>query len=304
MRHVRATEMPSLHDALLVAAFAGWNDASEVATSAVQFLIREWDARRFAEIDPEEFYVFTERRPTVRLGPGARRRIEWPANELYYQTAVGADRDAVLLVGVEPHLRWKTFVESILDVAGTCNVSTVITLGGLLADVPHSRPARLSGSSNDPDLNARLRARRVAGSRYEGPTGIIGVLNATCASRNVVAASLWGNVPHYISASMNPKVTGALLERLSALFDLRLDLTEWVAMTGRFDAEIAQALAKNPEIARYVRELEARGEGEVEPESRQGGESPRTTPAELPDSETILRELEEFLRQDRPDDSP
>jgi proteasome assembly chaperone (PAC2) family protein len=162
---IRFTTTPSLNDAILVAAFKGWNDASEVATAAVRFLVRRWKARRFAELDPEEFFDFSETRPQVRYGRDGNRVIDWPVTEFHFHRGVAGGRDVVLVLGTEPNLRWRTFTDAIVDLSRKVNVTTVVTLGGLLADVPHSGVTRLTGSASDANLNERLQDLQVPGSR-------------------------------------------------------------------------------------------------------------------------------------------
>ncbi|HUE76234.1 MAG TPA: PAC2 family protein [Chloroflexota bacterium] len=296
MAPIRFTTTPSLNDAILVAAFKGWNDASEVATAAVKFLIRRWKARRFAELDPEEFFDFSETRPHVRYGRDGHRVIDWPITEFHFHRGVAAGRDVVLALGTEPNLRWRTFTDAIVNLGQTINVTTVVTLGGLLADVPHSGMPRLTGSASDTSLNERLQDLQVPGSRYEGPTGIVGVLNTRAREAGMATVSLWGNVPHYVSASPNPKVTHGLLHRLSTLLDLNLDLSEWDPTVSSFEAQVTEAIESNPEIAAYVRELEQADSSDFDTQAPPAGE--------LPSGDAIVRELEDFLRRQRSDDEP
>jgi proteasome assembly chaperone (PAC2) family protein len=281
-------------------AVAGWSDAAEVATSAARFLVRSWDAERFAEIDPEEFYVFTELRPQVRIAEGTQRRIDWPSNEFFWHRAEGEGRDCVVFIGHEPHLRWRTFVETVLAQVDAISASLVICLGGLLADVPHSRAVKLTGSATDPHLAERLGRLNVRSSRYEGPTSWLGVLSQTCRARKIAAASIWGNVPHYINHAPNPKVTTAMLRRLDGLLDLRLDLRALDDAANAFDQQVADAIARDPEAQAYVRKLEQREDRGEEDES----ELPTAGHRELPSGEEVVRELEEFLKRRNADEEP
>jgi len=293
MDHLRIEETPPLNDPVLITAFAGWSDAAQAATSAAKFLTTTWDAYRFAEIDPEEFVDFTENRPTVRIGEGNLREVTWPATELYYFRRDGAAHDFIILVGIEPNLRWKAFTETILEVIRRQKVNLVLTLGALLADVPHTRPVRVTGTTSNPTAAARLKGLAVTSSRYEGPTGIVGILHDQLRRQKIDGASIWANVPHYISAALNPKATAALLQRLDSLFDLNLDLRELESAGQRFEAEVSEAVSQDADAAAYVRQLEERADADPEPEFT----PPPTQP--LPSGDIVVRELEEFLRRQR-----
>ncbi|HEY8491878.1 MAG TPA: PAC2 family protein [Dehalococcoidia bacterium] len=288
MDPLQVDEIPRLRNPVLVAAFAGWNDAAESATSAVQLLLRTWSARRFASIDPEEFYSFTDTRPQIRLVDGAQRSLEWPSNVFYYhQAGPSLPRDVLLLLGVEPNLRWRAFTGLILDVVRRAGASLVVTLGALLADAPHTRPVRVTGFATDPELARRINREGVTRSRYEGPTGIVGVLHDALRREGIASASLWAGVPHYVSASPNPRATAALLRRLGAVLGLDLDLSALDAQGREFDAQVNAALAESPDLAEYVRTLERRADEE--------GEEAQ----DLPSGEALFQELEEFLRRRR-----
>jgi proteasome assembly chaperone (PAC2) family protein len=288
--YLRIGDVPQLRDPVLILAFAGWSDAGQAATGAARFLVNAWSAARLGDVDPEEFYNFSEQRPQIRLLDGMMRSIEWPANECYYHIAPGA-RDFVLLIGVEPHLRWRAFVDTVADLVGRCGITLAVTLGGLLADVPHTRPVRVTGSSTDERLQARMTGLVATGSRYEGPTGITGVLGDKFRQLALPAASLWANVPHYINAAANPKATVALLERLDALFDLDLDLAELRDAAVRFDREVSDAVSGDPDATAYVRQLEEQADAENVHEEH----------PPLPSGDAIVRELEDFLRRTRDD---
>jgi proteasome assembly chaperone (PAC2) family protein len=252
-------EVPRLNDPVLIVAFAGWNDAGNAATHAAQFLVQQLQARRFASIDPEEFYNFSELRPQVRLRDGLYREVIWPANEFFYSDASLLPRGLVLGVGIEPHLKWKTYSAAILDLAKQCGVQMVLTLGALLADVSYSRPVRVAGFASEPSLAVRL---QLTSSRYEGPTGIVGVFNDACRRSGIPSASFWANVPHYISAAPNPKAALALVKRVEAFLHFSLDTTELSTQAFTFDTKVAQAVAENPQMAAYVRQLETREQQE------------------------------------------
>lgn len=294
-------EPPELEESVLIAAFAGWPDAAEVATTAARFLVRHWSARRFASIDPEHFYVFTVVRPVVRQVGPFRREVQWPANDFYAARQALPGQDVVVLVGVEPNLRWKAFAEAVLHVVRVCNVRFVLTLGGLLADVPHTGPVRLTGTANSPQLLERLESVGVRRSRYEGPTGIHSVLHEALTRNRLPAASIWGNVPHYLATASNPKVVLGILTAVRSFLGTELNLWELEIAAQRFVRQVDEAVAQNPEMAAYVRALEEK-EGIIpSPE-------PEEPPGELPSKEALLKDLEEFLRslqqRRREDDSP
>ncbi len=289
-------ELPTLTNPVLVVAFAGWNDAGSAATHATQFLVQKLQARRFASLEPEEFYNFSELRPQVRLRDGLYREVSWPANDFFYSRPATSQQNLVFGVGIEPHLRWKTYAATLLDLARQCGVNLVITLGALLADVAHSRPVRVAGFSSDPVLAAQL---QFTPSRYEGPTGIVGVLNDACRRAGLASVSFWANVPHYISAAPNPKAALALIGRLESFLHLTLDTTELRVATLDFDSKIAQAVAENPNMATYIRQLEDRDpqEGlEMEPAPKGNGGNGHANGKDMEE------ELQRFLRQHKKKD--
>ena len=297
LEHIVQYERPDLVDPVLITAFSGWNDASEVATTAVRFLITRYQAPKLAAIDAEEFFVFTETRPTVKIVEGNRRRIDWPANDVHYVRGATPDHDLVLLVGVEPQLHWKTFTRDVLDLAQSLGVGLIVSLGGLLADVPHTVRPRLTGSATRPDVQQRLFGMDVVTSSYEGPTGIVGVLGTAARERGIATASIWGNVPHYISATSNPSVTAAILAKVASLLSLDVDLRELQEMGVAFDAQVSEAIAKNPEVSEYVRRLEEKEGIQIQEERH---EERADAPGELPSSDSLIKDLEDFLRRQRP----
>jgi proteasome assembly chaperone (PAC2) family protein len=299
LEQVRLTEKPKLNNPVMIAAFAGWNDAAQSATSVARFLLRRWSARRFGEVDPDDFFDFTETRPTVRIVDGSLRRVEWPGTELFYHRDDAQGHDYVLLLGIEPQLRWKVFVESILGVCQQLGVGTLVSIGALLADVPHTVPTKVIGLANDPDLVARLRRLDAQPSQYEGPTGIVGVINAMAGERGMKTASIWGSVPMYLSAIPNPKVTLGILQRLDGLLDMNVYLGELEEMSRQFDQQVANVMANNPQIANYVQQLEekeraaAAGMEESHPEP----EPPPSGTPDLPSGKGLVEDIEEFLRR-------
>jgi len=280
--------VPTLNRPILVLAFAGWNDAGGSATFATKFLSQRLGAHKFASLDPETFYNFVEQRPQVRVRHG-EREILWPANEFSYVRDAGLVQDVIIGMGVEPHLRWRAYIDSILQVVQQCQVGLVVTLGALLADVVYSRPVRLTGSASDPALAQRL---HLSTSRYEGPTGIVGSLNDACKRQGLPAISIWANVPHYIPASPNIKAALVLVRRVFTLLDFSADLSDLESAASDFDRRVANVLASDAKVAEYVRRLEERDEDDDDEEY------PGNTDA-LPSGEDLAHELEEFLREQR-----
>jgi predicted ATP-grasp superfamily ATP-dependent carboligase len=294
MSHLEIEELPSLRKPVLIAAFAGWNDAGQAATSAIRFLGERWSAERFASIDPEEFFDFTTARPLIHLGPGLERDLEWPANVFFYHAEPALSRDAVLLLGTEPHLKWRAFTDAVLDLARQCGVDLVVSLGAFLGDAVHSRPVPLIGYATRADLTRRLTELGVPPSRYEGPTGIVGALHDACQREGVASASLWAAAPHYLATTTNPKAAAALLQCLDSFLKLEIDLGEIEQAAARFESQVEEALVANPEVAAYLQQLEERMDGSVEPDARTAAEGP-----ELPPGEAVVEELEKFLRERR-----
>jgi proteasome assembly chaperone (PAC2) family protein len=276
---------------IMILAFTGWNDAAESATTAARFLATSLGAWKLAEIDPEEFYHFGLNRPNVRFKAGSttEREVIWPATEFSFVQSEDLPRDIIVGVAPEPHLRWKTYCQAVLSLARVCEVTLVLTLGALLAEVAHTRPVRLVGGASDPELATLLGIRP---TRYEGPTGIVGVLNVLCRERGIRTASLWANVPHYISGIENPKATLALVRRVLALLGAVADLGELEEAGRQFDRNLAEIVAQNSKVASYVARLESREE-ETEPEAE-----PVT---ELPPASQLVEEIEQFLRRQRPE---
>jgi proteasome assembly chaperone (PAC2) family protein len=270
-------------------AFTGWNDAGTAATFATKFLLQRLAARKFADIDPETFYNFVELRPTVRMRNG-ERIIGWPKNEFSYAKDPGLVQDIVLGLGVEPHLRWRSYMDAIMHVVKECNVELVVTLGALLADVAYSRPVRITGTASEPALARRL---NLGISKYEGPTGIVGVLHDTCRQQGLPAISIWANVPHYIAATPNVKAALAIVRRVLTLLDYSTDLTDLERASVEFDKRVSDVLASDPNVADYVRRLEERDDAE---DTAPGQDDEISA---LPSGEDLARELEQFLREQR-----
>ena len=277
---------------IMILAFTGWNDAAESATTAARYLTASFSGEKFAEIDPEEFYHFGLSRPYTRFKTGSEteKEIIWPATEFSISQSADLPRDVIVGVAPEPHLRWRTYCETLIELARRCEVTLVLTLGALLAEVPHTKPVRLVGSASDPELAARFGLRP---SRYEGPTGIIGVLNSLCRDRELPAASLWANVPHYISGIENPKASLALVKRVLSLLGAEADLSDLDEAGKQFDQNLKEIVAQNAQIKNYIAKLEAK-DTEEEP-----GAAP--SQSDLPPASELVAEIEQFLRQQRPE---
>ena len=254
---LRIDRRPELTRPVLVAAFRGWNDRAQAATLAAGYLAKTWAAERFAEVDPEDFFDFQSTRPHVSLEEGLTRRIDWPETAFYHARPDGLDRDIVLLLGIEPNLRWRTFSDLVVGLADELGVELMITLGALLADVPHTRAAPVTGSATDEELVERL---GLSASRYEGPTGIVGVLHDVCRQRGIASASLWAAVPHYVSLTPSPRGALALCERLSSLIGVSVEADELEEAARSYEEQIDEFLARDDDLARYVQRLELMGD--------------------------------------------
>lgn len=251
--HLRFTRHPDLRSPVLVAAFEGWNDAGNAATTAVRFLTESWDARQFADIDPEVFYDFSSTRPLVTIDDDGQREISWPANTFAATTEDGGAPRAVTLLGIEPQLRWRTFCEQITDVAQQLDVRLVLTIGALLAEVPHTRPTTVFGTAYDPRVIAELGLQP---SRYEGPTGIVGVLHAACRDVGLRSASLWAAVPTYVPSATSPKAALALVDKAAELLHTPLDTTELQIGAAAYERQVSEVVASDDDSASYVERLE------------------------------------------------
>lgn len=291
MSDLRILEANQSRRPILVAAWAGWNDAGESATSAVRFLRRRWRARPVAEIEAEEFYDFTQVRPRVRLD-GGTRVIDWPQNVLHVHRVEAPDGpDLLLLSGIEPHLEWQRYADALLEACRYFEVAALVTLGALLAEASHRRPVEVSGSSADPALRERMQLPAPALPGYEGPTGIVGVLNDAAQRAGIPTASLWGNIPYYVNASPNPKGSLALLRQLDASLGLDLRLHDLEVFVARFEAQVQEEIDRNPAVAALADQIEEAGEDDDD-----DGEDPAD---DLPDAQLMVDDLEQFLRDQR-----
>ncbi len=283
-RELRIYERPTLERPVLIGGFRGWNDGGQAATLAAGYLARLWEARKFADIDPELFLDFQATRPQVSLDEGRTRRIEWPENTFFRARIPGTTRDAVLLIGVEPNYRWRTFSDLVADLARDLGIELVVTLGALLADVPHTRPSPVTGAATDPELVDELGLQL---SRYEGPTGIVGVLLDACRRAGIPSVSLWAAVPHYVQLAPSPRAARALCERLSGVLGVEIDIGELAEAEKTYVEQVSEAVATDAETAAYVEELEQRADS-LDWLEESGG---------LPSGEALAAEIARFLRE-------
>ena len=270
---------PELVDPVVVAAFEGWNDAGEAASGVIEHLEDVWDATPIAELDPEDYYDFQVTRPMVELVDGETRQIVWPTTRISWARMPDSGRDVVLIRGIEPNMRWKTFTTELLDLMTELGAQTVVLLGALLADAPHTRPVPVSGSSSDSGLSTIL---NLEPSRYEGPTGILGVVQEACARADLGTVSLWAAVPHYVAQPPSPKATLALLRKVEDLLDVTIPLGELPEQSRAWENGVNELAEQDSEVADYVRALE---------EQKDAAELPEAT------GEAIAREFERYLRR-------
>jgi proteasome assembly chaperone (PAC2) family protein len=286
---LRIDHQPELERPVLVAAFRGWNDGAQAASLAAGYLAKTWSAERFADVDPENFFDFQATRPHVSLEEGLTRRIDWPETAFYHARPEGLDRDVVLLLGIEPNLRWRTFTDLVVGLARDLGIELLITLGALLADVPHTRAAPVTGSASDKELVERL---GLSASRYEGPTGIVGVIHDECGKSGIPSASLWAAVPHYVSLTPSPRGALALCERLGDVLGVQIDAEELEEAAQNYEEQVSEAVASDEETAAYVDELERRSDQ-------------LDDATELPSGDALAAELTRFLKErDEEDDDP
>ena len=278
---LRIDHRPELERPILVAAFRGWNDGAQAASLAAGYLAKTWGAERFADVDPENFFDFQATRPHVSLEEGLSRRIDWPETAFYHARPEGLDRDVVLLLGVEPNLRWRTFTDLVVGLARDVGIELLITLGALLADVPHTRSAPVTGSASDKELVERL---GLSASRYEGPTGIVGVIHDECGKSGIPSASLWAAVPHYVSLTPSPRGALALCERLGNVLGIQIEAEELEEAARNYEEQVSEAVASDEETAAYVDELERRSDQ-------------LDDATELPSGDALAAELTRFLRE-------
>jgi len=272
----------------LVAAFSGWNDAGDAASAALTFIGESLSAERFARIDPEEFYDFQSTRPHVRLAGEHKREITWPGIEIFAARVPRAPRDLILVQGPEPSMRWRSFCQHIIDLAEALDTQLVVTMGALLADVPHSHPVAITGLASDETLVEKLALRETT---YEGPTGIVGVLHAAFMEAGLPSASLWAAVPHYVAAAPNPKAALALVRKVESLIAVTVDASELESATEDYERQVSQAVQSDPDVQAFVERLEQAADRDTSP----------LGPGDLPSGDAIASEFQRFLRQQGPE---
>jgi predicted ATP-grasp superfamily ATP-dependent carboligase len=281
--HVRLDPVPALRRPAVICSFRGWNDGGEAASTAASYLRDRWDAQRIGAVDPEEFFDFQVSRPVVRLEGGVSRRIDWPANDFFHAALPG--RDVVLFLGIEPNVRWRTFTGALLGVASDLGAEILVTLGAFLADVPHTGPPPIAGSAWD---ERRAKELGVSASRYEGPTGIVGVLHDAALRTGMPTVSLWAAVPHYLPSGPNPKAALALVEKACGLLDVTVETDTLARAASSWERQVSEQTEDNPELQAYIRRLEDLAR------EREG-------PPEIPSGDALAAELERFLREQRGD---
>jgi proteasome assembly chaperone (PAC2) family protein len=312
---IQLTSRPTLRDPILIAAFRGWNDGGTAATIAAAFLKNNLDAVRFGEIDSDGFVDYQQTRPQVTIEEGHVRQITWPETEFFHAHLPNGERDIILVIGVEPNFRWREFSRSIAALAKELGCTLAVTLGGLLADTPHTRDIPVSGAAHDPSLIDRFDLEPV---RYEGPTGIVGVLHDDLGKAGIPSASLWAAVPHYLGGNPNPTAALALINALEPIIECDLSPTELETASAEFDRQIARVVEKDAEMRSYVTDLEDRldngddyddeddedyddEEHEGEDDGSPGMALDEITSENLPSADELEAELQEFLRKQRDD---
>jgi len=278
---LRVSAQPELTRPVLVAAFRGWNDGAQAASLAAGYLAKLWGADQIADIDPEGFFDFQATRPHVSLVDGITRQIDWPETAFYRAKPPGLERDVVLLLGIEPNVRWRTFTDLVVGHVQELDIELVVTLGALLADVPHTRPSPVTGSASNQELVKEL---GLSTSRYEGPTGIVGVVHDACNKAGIPSASLWAAVPHYVSLTPSPRAASALCDRLGTLLGTEIDTAELDQAAETYEEQVSQAVASDEETSAYVEELEHRADTVEED-------------FELPSGDALAAELTRYRRE-------
>lgn len=284
MEFIEFSHRPRLSSPIMLIALTGWPDAAEGATGALNYLVRKLPATKFASIDPEEFYVFTENRPVTRVNAWGEREISWPENSFYAYESANHEQDMLLFIGVEPNLKWRTFATLIADMAEHYQVSRVLMLGALLDSVPHTRPVRVTGGATDPGMAQKLGMSHVRSSGYQGPTGISSAVSRVIAARDIRFGTMWGHAPHYIQVAHFPKVSLALLESLQDVLGLSFDLGDLYSADTSFARQFHQALDREDELNAYVQRLERRYD------------AADTDDGAMPSPQEMVQELENYLR--------
>ena len=272
----------------LVCAFSGWNDAGDAASAALTFIGESLGAERFARIDPEDFYDFQSTRPHISFNEDRSREITWPGIEIFACRVPRAPRDLILVQGPEPSMRWRTFCQHIIDLAEALGTQLVVTMGALLADVPHTQPVMINGLASDEALVTKL---GLIETTYEGPTGIVGVLHTACTEAGLPSASLWASVPHYVAAAPNPKAALALVRKIEGLVAVSVDATDLENATGEYERQVGLAVQSDPDVQAFVERLEQAAEQETRP----------LGPGDLPSGDALASDFQRFLRQQGPE---
>ena len=272
----------------IIAAFSGWNDAGDAASAALTFIGESLGAERFARLDPEEFYDFQATRPHIGFTDDHKREVTWPGIEIFAARVPRAPRDLILVQGPEPSMRWRTFCRHLVDLAEALDTQLVVTMGALLADVPHTHPVSITGLASDDALVDKISLRETT---YEGPTGIVGVLHAACMDAGLPSASLWAAVPHYVAAAPNPKAALALVRKVETLVAVTVDASELESATEDYERQVSQAVQSDPDVQAFVERLEQAAERDT---SQLG-------PGDLPSGDAIASEFPRFLRQQGPE---
>jgi proteasome assembly chaperone (PAC2) family protein len=272
----------------LVCAFSGWNDAGDAASAALTFIGESLAAERFARIDPEDFYDFQSTRPHIRFNEDRSREITWPGIEIFAARVPRAPRDLILVQGPEPSMRWRTFCQHIIDLAEALGTQLVVTMGALLADVPHTQPVMINGLASDEALVTKL---GLVETNYEGPTGIVGVLHTACSEAGLPSASLWASVPHYVAAAPNPKAALALVRKIEGLVAVSVDATDLENATGEYERQVGLAVQSDPDVQAFVERLEQAAEQDTRP----------LGPGDLPSGDALASDFQRFLRQQGPE---
>ncbi|SEC55935.1 PAC2 family (plasmid) [Tsukamurella tyrosinosolvens] len=283
------TSFPKLDRPVLIAAFEGWNDAGDAASGAVEHLELTWDAQLITEVDSDDFYDFQVNRPIIKQVDGVTRAVEWPSTTLSVCRPPKADRDVVLLRGTEPNFRWRAFCDQLLSIFTELHIDSVVILGSLLADTPHTRPVPVTGAGYDAESAKRFGLEQ---NRYEGPTGITGVLQDACVRAGFPAVSFWAAVPHYVSQPPNPKATVALLQRVEQVLDLAVPLNDLPTRAEAWEASVTEMTEDDEDVADYVRGLEERGDAEAKDVEQHI------------DADAIAEEFEKYLRRRDPGTGP
>jgi proteasome assembly chaperone (PAC2) family protein len=273
----------------LICAFSGWNDAGDAASAALTFIGESLGAERFARIDPEDFYDFQSTRPHIGFTADRVREITWPGVEIFAARVPRAPRDLILVQGPEPSMRWQSFCRHIVDLAEALGTQLVVTMGALLADVPHTQPVAITGLASDESLLGKLGG--LTETTYEGPTGIIGVLHTASTEAGLPSASLWASVPHYVAAAPNPKAALALVRKIEALVAVNVDATDLENATGEYERQVGLAVQSDPDVQAFVERLEQAA----------AQDSGTLGPGDLPSGDALASEFQRYLRQQGPD---